>query len=499
MATAIDFAARFPDANAVKGAGHIAVLAYVSSSRPGSNFGAKPMRREHADAYRAAGVQVVSIWQYGKPGNPQAPSDWTTGYEGGRRMGLDALAAHRAAGGPEGRPVFFAVDEDISLADWNAKAVHFFRGVNDTLGRDRTGIYGSSKACAWAIEDNVIGESRTPGKRWAWQTRAWSGNKLDTPEAVLYQRVIDTPSSPGPQVDGVTVDVNDILAADYGQWSMSSGEVTTPVGEEKPQMGNIQPNPGHRGDPLFLPDVLRAFGLKVWEDPGWRTHGHGDFAQIQGVIAHHTAGGGPNDWLIVRDGRSDLPGPLSQLVLEKDGTYRVVAAGVCWHAGRGSWSNWPTNNANYTTIGIEAVSRGVQPWDWTDAQIDAYIRGVGAILWYLGKNADQVAGHKEYSSEGKIDPAGIDMNWFRGEVQKVIDAGPTGGGDAPMSAAEVKQIQDFIVGFCGPIGSDVKDIRQQITGGRDKDEYPGWPQLDNKTVVDALADVLKRLKALEAK
>ncbi|SNS57842.1 hypothetical protein [Rhodococcoides kyotonense] len=32
-----------------------------------------------------------------------------------------------------------------------------------------------------------------------------------------------------------------------------------------------------------------------------------------------------------------------------------------------------------------------------------------------------VVGHKEYSSEGKIDPAGIDMNQFRIDVQAIID------------------------------------------------------------------------------
>ncbi|WP_083789476.1 M23 family metallopeptidase [Corynebacterium lipophiloflavum] len=33
---------------------------------------------------------------------------------------------------------------------------------------------------------------------------------------------------------------------------------------------------------------------------------------------------------------------------------------------------------------------------------------------------------------------------------------------------------DFIKGFIGPIISDVKDIRQQITGGRDAGQYGGW-------------------------
>lgn len=241
--TAVDFAARSIDPAAIKAAGHTAVLVYVAPSRPGADFGAKPVTKDYADRLKAVGLEIVSIWQYGKPGNAQAPSDWTTGYDGGQRMGRRAREIHSAAGGSDRCPIFFAVDEDIGLDDWNDGAVDFFRGVNDSIGQEWTGIYGSSKVCAWAIEDGVIGRT-SEGRYWAWQTRAWSGNRLDTPEAVLYQRVIDTPSNPGPLIDGSSVDVNDILAADFGQWSINrtatQGEriVTAPAYTELDRMGN---------------------------------------------------------------------------------------------------------------------------------------------------------------------------------------------------------------------------------------------------------------------
>lgn len=243
MPTAVDFAARLIDPQAIKAAGHSAVLVYVSPSRPGSSFGAKPVTKEYTDHLKTAGLGIVSIWQYGKPGSTQAPSDWTTGRDGGFRMGNQARDIHFAAGGAGWCPIFFAVDEDLSLNDWNGRAVDFFRGVNDAIGREWTGIYGSSRVCAWAIQDGVLG--RTPeGKYWAWQTRAWSGNRLDTPEAVLYQRVIDTPSNPGPKIDGSSVDVNDILAADFGQWSINRAPapggdtVNAPEFTELNRMGN---------------------------------------------------------------------------------------------------------------------------------------------------------------------------------------------------------------------------------------------------------------------
>src|SRR6185503_15791011 len=61
------------------------------------------------------------------------------------------------------------------------------------LGVQRTGVYGGINVCQWPAADGVIGNSSTPGHRWAWQTRAWSGRQID-PAAVLYQRVVSTAS-----------------------------------------------------------------------------------------------------------------------------------------------------------------------------------------------------------------------------------------------------------------------------------------------------------------
>ena len=87
------------------------------------------------------------------------------------------------------------------------------------IGALRTGVYGGIRTCQWATADGVIGRSRTPGKVWAWQTRSWSNGQI-FPGAVLYQRIIDTASNPGPVVGGIRVDVNDVLAQDCGQWNL---------------------------------------------------------------------------------------------------------------------------------------------------------------------------------------------------------------------------------------------------------------------------------------
>src|ERR1700709_1132562 len=51
----IDFAARQIPAPQIRAAGYSGVVNYVSESRPGTSFGAKPITRPYADSLKAAG------------------------------------------------------------------------------------------------------------------------------------------------------------------------------------------------------------------------------------------------------------------------------------------------------------------------------------------------------------------------------------------------------------------------------------------------------------
>lgn len=214
----IDFTHRLVPPDQIKSAGYDGALVYVSELRPGADFDFKPVTREYADALRAEGLHVVSCYQYGKPGWP-TPSDYTRGYDGGVADAQTALRLHAAAGGPDSAPIFFSVDEDIDLDTWNSLAVEWFRGINSVLAVKRTGMYGHANACGWAVRDGVIGRSTSEGKWWAWQTRAWSDGERE-PAAVLYQYVIVTASDPGVSLGGTHVDVDEVLAADFGQWDL---------------------------------------------------------------------------------------------------------------------------------------------------------------------------------------------------------------------------------------------------------------------------------------
>ena len=172
----------------------------------------------------------------------------------------------------------------------------------------------------------------------------------------------------------------------------------------------------------WLAEVLESAGLKVAEQPGWRTRGRGDIGNVRGVMCHHTAGpaqGNMPSLGIITNGRADLPGPLSQLGLGRDGTFYVVAAGRANHAGAGSWQGISTGHSSF--IGIEAEHTGKPEDTWPTVQVDAYQRGVAAILKQIGAHPIMCCGHKEYALPAgrKVDPT-FDMAGFRAKVEAIM-------------------------------------------------------------------------------
>lgn len=163
---------------------------------------------------------------------------------------------------------------------------------------------------------------------------------------------------------------------------------------------------------LGIADTLRATGLKVVEVDGWQKRG-GDVFDPVGVVVHHTASAPGKDapsLNICINGRSDLPGPLCHVLLARSGICHVIAAGRANHAGEGGWAG---HSGNRYWFGIEAENDGVgEPWP--DVQLDAFITATRALAALSSKGL--VCGHKEYAPTRKIDPTGIDMDWFRAQV-----------------------------------------------------------------------------------
>ena len=107
-----------------------------------------------------------------------------------------------------------------------------------------------------------------------------------------------------------------------------------------------------------------------------------------------------------------------------------------------------------------------------------------------------------------VDPGtGFPWDIYLGYVREYING--TNQKQEDTNVLTPKYFTDFIKGFIGPLISDAKDIRQQLTGGRDAGQYPGWSvsQLvknyqskpgDNGTLPEMLAVALTELHALRA-
>ena len=180
----------------------------------------------------------------------------------------------------------------------------------------------------------------------------------------------------------------------------------------------------------WLATVLENAGLKVAECSGWQNRGRpSPMGIIKGVMCHHTVGpknGNMPSLNVLINGRSDLPGPLAQLGLGRDGTFYIIAAGRCNHAGKGIWEGETEGNVSF--IGIEAENTGIADprnpsFDpWPAIQLDAYRRGVAAILSHIGASADMCCAHREYALPlgRKPDPHTIDMAQFRNDVSALM-------------------------------------------------------------------------------
>jgi hypothetical protein len=165
-----------------------------------------------------------------------------------------------------------------------------------------------------------------------------------------------------------------------------------------------------------LANHLRRWGFDVVEVGGWETRGKPFEAKPVVVVCHHTGSrkSATKDYpslAVVRDGRSDLPGPLSQLGLGYSGKVYVIASGKANHAGKGSWRGIDVGNSR--SVGIEAESPG--DGTWTAKQREVYPKLAAAVAAFLGVPAGNICAHRESALPAgrKPDPEGIAMNALR--------------------------------------------------------------------------------------
>ena len=99
--TLIDYAMRQIPAQDIRAAGHAGVINYVSTSRPGSSFGAKPITLPYAKSLTAAGSTLVT---YHPSGSGYPVVSYTIGPDGAltENKRLDGTMAYDAELSPDG-------------------------------------------------------------------------------------------------------------------------------------------------------------------------------------------------------------------------------------------------------------------------------------------------------------------------------------------------------------------------------------------------------------
>ncbi len=162
----------------------------------------------------------------------------------------------------------------------------------------------------------------------------------------------------------------------------------------------------------WMADAFRKNGLRVREVEGWKSRGRpGTFAP-RGVIFHHTAsnrhGGSAASLGTCLHGRPGITGPLCNVLVARDGTVHLIAAGRANHAGKGGpFRNIPRDSGNAFLAGVEVENDGVGE-KWTPELLQTCDVVFATLLLGLQRQAVWLIGHKEWAPGRKIDPARTD-------------------------------------------------------------------------------------------
>ena len=223
--TIIDYSAGVPSPQAIKKAGHMGAIRYVSDKRPDAAWMAgKPVTLKETKANAAAGLPTASVYQFGRA----ETADWKQGAAGAAVHAPKAIALHKKAGGPTNRPIYIAIDDNPTREQYTLQIRPYLQAFSKTLelAGYQTGVYGNYNTIEWAIQDDI-------GK-YFWM-HDWGSNGKIHPRTTIHQ----LPHGKQQTIGGVIVDVNEVYADDWGQWT--PGKSAAPAPAKKPNTEKPQP------------------------------------------------------------------------------------------------------------------------------------------------------------------------------------------------------------------------------------------------------------------
>lgn len=247
LGTVIDYSAGVPSAASVRNAGHLGAVRYVSQRRPDARWMAgKPVTLGETKSFAASGLATASVYQYGRANT----ADWLQGAAGAAVHAPQAIALHRAAGGPTGRPIYIAIDDNPSRAQYDNQIRPYLRAFSAALSAAgySTGVYGNYNVIDWAIADGI--------GTYFWMHDWGSGGRIH-PRTTIHQ----LPQSRQRVIDGITVDINNVYARDWGQWTPGGATTpgTTPAAPAAPAVPSTTP---------ATADLLNQLSSQVESLPG---------------------------------------------------------------------------------------------------------------------------------------------------------------------------------------------------------------------------------------
>lgn len=206
--TIIDFSSGIPSPAAIKRAGHIGAIRYVSNKRPGAAWmTGKPVTLQEAAANAAAGLPTASVYQFGRA----ETADWKQGAAGAAIHAPQAISLHKAAGGPTHRPIYIAIDDNPTREHYTQFIRPYLQAFSKALSVAgyQTGVYGNYNTIEWASQDGI--------GTFYWM-HDWGSNGKIHPKTTIHQ----LPQSRQQTIENVIVDVNEVYASDWGQWTPGS-------------------------------------------------------------------------------------------------------------------------------------------------------------------------------------------------------------------------------------------------------------------------------------
>lgn len=164
----------------------------------------------------------------------------------------------------------------------------------------------------------------------------------------------------------------------------------------------------------WLADVLRDAGLDVTCEPGWETRARSSGGYESGrpwcVMWHHTAGNADGEAEANWECYASSDAPISNMIINHDGSVRVLAAGATNTNGKGgpyqtSKGTIPSDSMNSYAVGIECCNIGNGSQPYSQAVMDTYLAATIAILLHEGLAATDVCTHYVWAPTRKVDPA----------------------------------------------------------------------------------------------